>query len=187
MRAAIEIPRLGSLVLTHSWDGAIKGLKEWPADQRPPVGPPFFAFRVMVGIACIMLLIVVAGQVLRLRGRLWGSVWFLRLCQLAAPLGFIAVIAGWVTTEVGRQPWTVYGVLRTADSVSPSLTGANVAWSLAFYIVVYLIMFPTGIAFMAGLVRRGPQQPELESPVDQIESGRPHEPFETAARAAPQV
>jgi cytochrome d ubiquinol oxidase subunit I len=187
MRAAIEIPRLGSLVLTHSWDGAIKGLKEWPADQRPPVGPPFFAFRVMVGIACIMLLIVVAGQVLRLRGRLWGSVWFLRLCQLAAPLGFIAVIAGWVTTEVGRQPWTVYGVLRTADSVSPSLTGANVAWSLAFYIVVYLIMFPTGIAFMAGLVRRGPQQPELESPVDQIESGRPHEPFETAPRAAPQV
>ncbi|MFZ1152642.1 MAG: cytochrome ubiquinol oxidase subunit I [Xanthobacteraceae bacterium] len=187
MRAAIEIPRLGSLVLTHSWDGAIKGLKEWPADQRPPVGPPFFAFRVMVGIACIMLLIVVAGQVLRLRGRLWGSVWFLRLCQLAAPLGFIAVIAGWITTEVGRQPWTVYGVLRTADSVSPSLTGANVAWSLAFYVVVYLIMFPTGIAFMAGLVRRGPQQPEFESPVDQIESGRPHEPFETAARATLQV
>jgi cytochrome bd ubiquinol oxidase subunit I len=187
MRAAIEIPRLGSLVLTHSWNGAIKGLKEWPADQRPPVGPPFFAFRVMVGIACIMLLIVVAGQVLRLRSRLWGSVWFLRLCQLAAPLGFIAVIAGWITTEVGRQPWTVYGLLRTADSVSPSLTGANVAWSLAFYVVVYLIMFPTGIAFMAGLVRRGPQQPELESPVDQIESGRPHEPFETAARAAPQV
>jgi cytochrome d ubiquinol oxidase subunit I len=187
MRAAIEIPRLGSLVLTHTWDGAIKGLKEWPADQRPPVGPPFFAFRVMVGIACIMLLIVVAGQVLRLRGRLWGSVWFLRLCQFAAPLGFIAVIAGWVTTEVGRQPWTVYGVLRTADSVSPSLTGANVAWSLAFYVVVYLIMFPTGIAFMAGLVRRGPQQSELESPVDQVESGRPHEPFETAARAAPQV
>jgi cytochrome d ubiquinol oxidase subunit I len=187
MRAAIELPRLGSLVLTHSWDGAIKGLKEWPADQRPPVGPPFFAFRVMVGIACIMLLIVVAGQVQRLRGRLWDSVWFLRLCQFAAPLGFIAVIAGWITTEVGRQPWTVYGVLRTADSVSPSLTGANVAWSLAFYIVVYLIMFPTGIAFMASLVRRGPQQPELESPVDQIESGRPHEPFEIAARAAPRI
>src|SRR6266566_7356386 len=169
MRAAIEIPRLGSLVLTHAWDGAIKGLKEGPADQRPPVGPPFFAFRVMVGIACIMLLIVVAGQVLRLRGRLWGSAWFLRLCQLAAPLGFIAVIAGWVTTEVGRQPWTVYGVLRTADSVSPSLTGANVAWSLAFYVVVYLIMFPTGIAFMAGLVRRGPQRPDTEEPRVEIE------------------
>jgi cytochrome d ubiquinol oxidase subunit I len=133
-----------------------------------------------------MLLVVVAGQVLQLRRGLWESVWFLRLCQLTAPLGFIAVIAGWITTEVGRQPWTVYGVLRTADSVSPSLTGANVAWSLVFYIVVYLIMFPTGIAFMAGLVRRGPQQPDIEEPVT-IESGRPHEPFESAARAASQL
>ena len=75
-----------------------------------------------------------------------------------APIGFIAVVAGWTTTEVGRQPWTVYGLLRTADSVSPSLTGANVALSLALYVIVYLIMFPTGIAFMAGLVRRGPQE-----------------------------
>jgi len=185
MRNAIEIPRLGSLVLTHSWDGAIKGLKEWPADQRPPVGPPFFAFRVMVGIAVIMLLVVIAGQVLQLRGRLWDAAWYLRLCQWVAPLGFVAVIAGWITTEVGRQPWTVYGLLRTSDSVSPSLTGANVAWSLAFYIAVYLIMFPTGIAFMAGLVRRGPQQSELEDEVIEIEGGRPHQPFESAARAVP--
>src|SRR5262249_25525169 len=147
MRNAVEIPYLGSLILTHSWDRPIRGLKEWPPDQRPPVGPPFFAFRIMVGIGVIMLLVVIVGQVLQLRRRLWDSVWFLRLCQAVAPLGFIAVIAGWITTEVGRQPWTVYGVLRTADSVSPSLTGGNVAWSLAFYIVVYLIMFPTGIAF----------------------------------------
>src|SRR5262249_28957318 len=111
----------------------------------------------------IMLIVVIVGQVLQLRGRLWDSIWFLRLCQLTAPLGFFAVIAGWITTEVGRQPWTVDGVLRTADSVSPSLTGANVAWALAFYIIVYLIMFPTGIGFMASLVRRGPQQPELEN------------------------
>jgi cytochrome d ubiquinol oxidase subunit I len=186
MHDAIEIPYLGSLILTHSLSGTIKGLKEWPADQRPPVGPPFFAFRAMVGIGVIMLIVVVVGQALRLRNRLWDSVWFMRLCQLVAPLGFVAVIAGWVTTEVGRQPWTVYGVLRTADSVSPSLTGTNVAWSLVFYIVVYLIMFPTGIAFMAGLVRRGPQRPELEPAVEQIESGRPHQPFDSAARAAPQ-
>lgn len=187
MRDAIEIPYLGSLILTHSWNGAIKGLKEWPADQRPPVGPPFFAFRVMVGIGVIMLLVVIAGQALQLRGRLWDSVWFLRLCQFVAPLGFIAVIAGWITTEVGRQPWTVYGVMRTADSVSPSLTGANVAWSLALYIIVYLIMFPTGIALMAYLVRRGPQSREQETPLDQIEGGRPHEPFDSAARAAQQL
>ncbi len=182
MRDAIEIPDLGSLILTHSWNGAIKGLKEWPADERPPVAPPFFAFRIMVGIAFIMLFVVATGQVLRLRGRLWNSSWFLRLCEWAAPLGFIAVIAGWVTTEVGRQPWTVYGLLRTADSVSPSLSGTDVAVSFALYIVVYLIMFPTGIAFMAGLVRRGPEQ--MDSEPAAVESGRPHQPFDTAARAA---
>ena len=180
MRAAIEIPELGSLILTHSWNGAIKGLKEWPADQRPPVALPFFAFRIMVGIAFIMLFVAVVGQVLRWRGRLWDSVWFLRLVQAVAPLGFVAVLAGWITTEVGRQPWTVYGLLRTADSVSPSLTGADVALSLVLYIVVYLIMFPTGVAFMAGQVRRGPEQEE--APFESVESGGPNRPFEHAAR-----
>ncbi len=182
MRDRIQIPDLGSLILTHSWNGEVKGLKEWPPDERPPVGAPFFAFRVMVGIGFIMLFVAIVGQVLRWRDRLWDSVWFLRLCQWVAPLGFVAVVAGWTTTEVGRQPWTVYGLLRTADSVSPSLTGADVAISLAFYIVVYLIMFPTGIAFMAGLVRRGPQQ---EAEPERVESGRPNRPFENAARVMP--
>ena len=182
MRYAIELPDLGSLVLTHSWRGTIKGLKEWPPDQRPPVAPPFFAFRIMVGIGIIMLLIAAVGQFLKLRGKLWDSAWFLGLLPWAAPLGFVAVIAGWITTEVGRQPWTVYGLLRTTDSVSPSLTGANVALSLALYVVVYLIMFPTGIAFMAGLVRRGPQTQEPEA--EAVQSGLPARPFENAARAA---
>jgi cytochrome d ubiquinol oxidase subunit I len=181
MRYAIEIPDLGSLILTHSWTGVIKGLKEWPADQRPPVGPPFFAFRAMVGLGGLMLLVVVVGQILQLRGRLWQSRWFLLLCTIVAPAGFLAVLAGWITSEVGRQPWTVYGLLRTADSVSPSLTGTDVAISLALYIIVYLIMFPTGIAFMAGLVRRGPEG--ADAPAATIESGRPNRPFENAARA----
>jgi cytochrome bd ubiquinol oxidase subunit I len=181
MRYAIDVPYLGSIILTHSLDGAIKGLKEWPADQRPPVGPPFFAFRIMVGIGLLMLLIAIVGQALRLRGRLWDARWFLWLCQWAAPLGFIAVLAGWITTEVGRQPWTVYGLLRTADSVSPSLTGADVALSLTLYIVVYLIMFPTGVAFMAAFVRHGPQEQTMQP--DIVESGRPGRPFENAARA----
>ena len=185
MHDAIEIPRLGSLILTHSWNGTIKGLKEWPANDRPPVALPFFAFRAMVGIGVIMLLMAVAGQVLRLRGRLWDAVWFLRLAQWVAPLGFVAVISGWIVTEVGRQPWTVYGLVRTADSVSPSLSGANVAWSLALYVIVYLVMFPTGIAFMAGLVRRGPQVEE--QPAELIESGRPNRPFAEAARTASNV
>ncbi|HEX5509881.1 MAG TPA: cytochrome ubiquinol oxidase subunit I [Pseudolabrys sp.] len=182
MHDRIQIPDLGSLILTHSWNGEVKGLKEWPPDERPPVGPPFFAFRVMVGIGFIMLFVAIIGQILRWRDRLWDSVWFMRLCQWVAPLGFVAVVAGWTTTEVGRQPWTVYGLLRTADSVSPSLTGTDVAISLAFYIVVYLIMFPTGIAFMAGLVRRGPQQ---QAEPERVESGRPNRPFENAARAVP--
>jgi cytochrome bd ubiquinol oxidase subunit I len=179
MHYPIEIPNLGSLILTHTSDGAVKGLNEWPADERPPVALPFFAFRIMVGIGFFMLFVAIAGQILQRRGRLWNSVWFLRLCQWVAPLGFIAVIAGWIVTEVGRQPWTVYGLMRTVDSVSPSLTGTDVALSLAFYIVVYLIMFPTGIAFMAGLARRGPQ-PHAAS--HRVESGLPSGPFDKVAR-----
>ena len=132
----------------------------------------------MVGIAFIMLAVVVVGQILRRGGRVYRTEWFLRLCQWVAPLGFIAVISGWTTTEVGRQPWTVYGLLRTADSVSPSLTGTDVAISLAFYVVVYLVMFPTGIAFMARLVRDGVQDANLEPA--EVESGLPELPFETA-------
>ena len=169
------------MILTHSWNGEIRGLKQWPRDQRPPVAAPFYCFRIMVGIGIIMLVVVIIGQILQFTRRLFDSVWFLRLCQAMAPLGFFVVIAGWITTEVGRQPWTVYGVMRTADSVSPSLTGTDVVVSLALYVIVYLIMFPTGIAFMAGLVRRGPQEPSLEPEL--IESGRPHQPFENAARA----
>ena len=180
MRYALEIPDLGSLILTHSWDGVIKGLKEWPAGERPPVAFPFYGFRVMVAIGLIMLAVAIAGQVLLRSGeRIYRSNWFLRLCQWMMPLGFIAVIAGWITTEVGRQPWTVYGLMRTSDSVSPSLTGSDVAISLAFYVVVYLIMFPTGIAFMTGLVRRGPQDTTAEAAA--VEGGRPDRPFRQAA------
>lgn len=181
MHYALEVPHLGSLILAHDWDGKIRGLKEWPADERAPVALPFYAFRIMVGIAVIMLFVVIAGQILWWRHRLWESVWFLRLCQWTAPLGFIAVVAGWTTTEVGRQPWTVYGLLRTADSVSPSLTGTDVAISLALYMIVYLIMFPTGIAFMARLVRSGPQP---QAATDRVESGLPSGPFESASRTA---
>jgi cytochrome d ubiquinol oxidase subunit I len=118
-RYEIAVPDLGSLILTHELNGTIHGLKDWPADQRPPVAIPFFAFRVMVGLGMIMLATALASLWLRARGRLFDADWFLRLCTLVSPLGFVAVLAGWVTTEVGRQPWTVYGLPRTADSVSP--------------------------------------------------------------------
>jgi cytochrome d ubiquinol oxidase subunit I len=93
-------------------------------------------------------------------------------CQMVAPLGFVAVVAGWTTTEVGRQPWTVYGLLRTADSVSPSLTGTDVMISLAGYIAAYLIMFPAGLLLMVRLVRRGPVGSVTDD--SPVESGRPN-------------
>ena len=171
---AIEIPLAGSLILTHDPNGTVRGLKEWPPDQRPPVAITFFAFRIMLAIVFAMLAIVVASWWLRARGRLFETRWFLRCCEIAGPFGFVAVLAGWVTTEVGRQPWTVYGLMRTADSVSPSLTGGDVLISLIGYVVVYLLIFPFGVALMARLVRRGPTDPTLEP--GPVESGRPQRP-----------
>ncbi len=177
----LAIPDLGSLILTHDPNGTVKGLKDFPADQRPPVAVPFFAFRIMVGIGLVMLAIVVISWWLRFRDALFDTGWFLQICTLASPLGFLAVIAGWATTEVGRQPWTVYGLLRTADSVSPSLTGADVVVSLAAYSVVYIVMFAAGVALMVRVARRGPAEPETEP--DVIESGRPQGPVEALPRA----
>jgi cytochrome bd ubiquinol oxidase subunit I len=176
---AIDIPYLGSLILTHSLNGGIKGLKQWPADERPPVWPVFFAFRVMVGIGLVMLMVVSLGWFLRIRGRLFETGWFLRLCQWTAPLGFVAVLAGWVTTEVGRQPWTVYGLMRTAQSVSPSLTGFDVLLSLLAYVAIYLLMFPAGLAVMASLVRQGPAG-DVGTRIP-VEGLRPQAPFSSTA------
>jgi cytochrome d ubiquinol oxidase subunit I len=175
-RYEIAVPDLGSLILTHDLNGTVRGLKDWPADERPPVAIPFFAFRVMVGLGLIMLATVIASLWLRRRGRLFDSEWFLRLCMLVSPLGFVAVLAGWITTEVGRQPWTVYGLLRTANSVSPSLAGRDVVASLIGYAIVYLVMFPSGVALMARFVRAGPSEAATEP--EPIESGRPARPVE---------
>ena len=176
---AIEVPWVGSLILTHDLDGQVKGLKDFPTDQRPPVAIPFFAFRIMVGCAGLMLGLVLFGGWLRWRGRLFETPLFLRLAQFAAPLGFIAVIAGWCVTEVGRQPWTVYGLLRTAHSVSPSLTGYNVALSLASYMLVYLLIYPWGVMLMLRIVRQGPGHVAEQVPI--IEAGRPQAPVLSGA------
>jgi len=172
-RYAVDVPYLGSLILTHSLDGTVRGLKEFPVDQRAPVAIVFFAFRIMVGVGLLMLALVAVGWVLRRRGRLFESDWYLRACQLAIPLGFIAVLAGWTTTEVGRQPWTVYGLLRTADSVTPSLPAHDVLLSLLLYAVAYLVIYPTGFLFMLRLVRKGPEETLALAPV---QAGRPESP-----------
>src|ERR1019366_10761309 len=140
--AAIEVPLLGSLILTHDVNGVVPGLKDFPAQDRAPVIVPFFAFRIMVGLGLLMLALVALGWALRIAGRLFSSDWFLKTLVWAGPIGFLAVLAGWTTTEVGRQPWTVYGLLRTAESVTPSLTGGDVLISLLGYGLVYLVIYP---------------------------------------------
>src|SRR6266853_3535592 len=173
-RYAVDPPSLGSMILTHDVHGNVRGLKEWAPEERPPVAITFFAFRVMVGIGLLMLALVIVSWWMRAGRRLYDSVWFLRCCQAATPLGFIAVLAGWTTTEVGRQPWTVFGIMRTADSVSPSLTGQDVLISLIGYAIVYLIIFPFGLVLMGRLVRIGPLGIGLQP--EPVESGRPDLP-----------
>lgn len=153
----VAIPGLGSLVLTHEWDGEVRGLKSFPVDERPDPVIPFFSFRIMVGIGFIMIALGLTGAVLWLMGRLYTTRWFLRAMVLASPLGFIAVLAGWFVAEVGRQPWVVYGVLRTADAVSP-VPGGSVLTSIILFVIVYGIVFGAGIFYMGQLVRRGPEQ-----------------------------
>jgi len=176
----VSIPDLGSVILTHDVNGEVHGLKDFPPQDRPPVAFPFFGFRIMLLCWGVMMLVVVLSWWLRIRDRLYDADWYHRLCTLAAPVGFVAVIAGWVTTEVGRQPWTVYGQLRTADSVSPSLTGVDVGISLLGYTVVYVVMFSAGIAMMMRVFRDGPVAADMPGI---IASGRPEGPV----RAMPQA
>ena len=155
----IAIPRLGSLILTHSLDGEIQPLKAVPPSERPPVAPVFFGFRVMVGLGVLMIFIAVAGLWLRWRGTLYQSRWFLRLCSVMAPSGVIAVLAGWYVVEVGRQPWLVQGLVRTMDVVSP-LPAERVALSLSLFVLTYSLLFGVYLYFMRKLIRKGP--PPLE-------------------------
>jgi cytochrome d ubiquinol oxidase subunit I len=155
-RFEVGIPALGSVIIAHDADGVIKGLKEWKPEDRPPVALPFFSFRLMVGIGLVLLALVVCSWWIWWRGELASSRWFLKLCELASPLGFVAVIAGWVTTETGRQPWVVYGLMRTRDAVTPSLTGADVLTSLVIYVIAYIAIFGAGGYFMVRFLRVGP-------------------------------
>lgn len=170
-RHEIAIPWAGSLILTHELNGAVQGLKDFPPEDRPPVAIVFWSFRIMLAIGFLMLFIGFCGIWLYRRGELYTTSWFLRLCTLTTPIGFIAVISGWVTAEVGRQPYVVYGLMRTADALSP-IDGASVAASFAGFMAVYLIVFGSGIYYLLKVVRKGPAaQPPRKDTV-----------FETPAR-----
>ena len=173
-RWAIEVPYLGSLILTHKLDGTVRGLKEWPREDRPPAAIVFWSFRVMVGIGMLMMLVVVLANWLRWNSRLYDTVWFLRVCEACLPLGFVAVIAGWITTEVGRQPWVIYGLMRTKDAVTPSLAGSDVLVSLIIYMIVYLVVYPVTLYYMIGLVRAGPEiEEEPDRPIEGLQRPLP--------------
>lgn len=152
---AIEIPHLASLYLTHSWNGEVQGLKAVPANERPYVPLVFFAFRIMVGVGLILLVTAVLGALLRWQGRLYDTGWFLVLSMATGPLGFIGVLAGWTTTETGRQPWIVYGQLRTADAIAPVSSHA-VATSLIIFIVLYHVLLLVFLWFAGKVALRGP-------------------------------
>ncbi len=162
----ISIPLMGSVILTHSTDGVIKGLKSFAPQDRPPVMVVFWAFRVMVGLGVLMLLFGVTSLVLRRGGRIYTNRWLQRAAVALAPAGFLAILAGWTVTEVGRQPFTVYGLLRTVDSVSPiGLPG--VATSLAAFAVVYFLVFGAGLYYLLVMVSRPPMAGETGPSPDQ--------------------
>jgi cytochrome d ubiquinol oxidase subunit I len=152
---ALEIPKLGSLILTHKLDGAVQGLKEWAKQDRPPAIIPFFSFRIMVGIGFLMLGLGLWSLVSRWRKDLYTSTWLHRAAVVMGPSGFVAVLAGWYTTEVGRQPYTIYGLMRTSDSLSP-VEAPAVGTSLLAFIIVYFLVFGAGVFYLLRLMRREP-------------------------------
>jgi cytochrome d ubiquinol oxidase subunit I len=153
----IGIPGLGSLLITHALEGEIQGLEEFAPADRPPVFIVFWSFRIMVAIGFLMAFTGLFGAYLLWRRRLYTTRWFLRLSTFMIPSGFIAVLMGWVTAEVGRQPYVVYGLMRTADATSPAVPGGSVATSLALFFIVYGVVFTAGTYYIVRLLQRGPE------------------------------
>ena len=153
---AISIPILGSLIASTSFTSKEVGLTDFAPQDRPPVLIPFFAFRIMVGCGLIMLLLAWVGTYQSIKGRIERNLVLLWCIFLSFPLPHIAILTGWFTAEVGRQPWTVYGVLRTADALTPSLTAREATVSLIVFCAVYLFIFAFGVLYIYRLLRTGP-------------------------------
>ncbi len=166
MRYAIEIPKLSSLILKHDLNASLAGLDTIPMDKQPPVAIVFWSFRVMVATGFAMLTIGLLSLLLRWRGQLYTPGLFHRLSILMGPSGFVAVLAGWITTEVGRQPYTVYGHLLTSQSVSP-VFGPAVATSLGVFVVVYFVLFGAGTVYILRLMGKPAVSYERDIPHDE--------------------
>jgi cytochrome d ubiquinol oxidase subunit I len=160
---ALEIPRLGGLILTHSSEGVVQGLKAWPAEDRPYAPLIFWTFRVMMAIGFAMLGLGLWSLAERWRGRLHEARWLHRAALAMGPSGIVAILAGWITTEVGRQPWTVYGLLRTVHSVS-AIDAAAVGASLMAFVLVYVAIFGAGSFYILRLMNHPPHVGETGLP-----------------------
>jgi cytochrome d ubiquinol oxidase subunit I len=180
-RAEIAIPHLGSMILTHKWDGRFAGLKDFPRNQRPPVTSIFFAFRVMVAVGMTLIAIGLSGAVLWWRKKLFTTKWYLHIVARAWWLGFIAILAGWLTTESGRQPYVVYGILRTADALSP-VSSAVIATSLTLFVLVYCVVFSIGIFYIHRLIWNGPKGAAVKPTA--LPEGLPNRPLSVADHPA---
>lgn len=163
----VGIPNLGSLILTHSLDGTVKGLKEYQPQDRPNALIVFWSFRVMVGLGMLMVALSLIALWLRKKQRLYTSHWFHRFATVMGPTGYIALLAGWVTTEVGRQPWVVYGIIRTQDGLSYTVSADQVGITLIIFVLVYAVVFGSGIYYMLKVIRKGPEivYSDLSEPV----------------------
>ena len=159
IHSAIAIPKLGSLILRHSLDGRIDGLDQWDRELWPNVEVLFWSFRVMLAIGFLMAFTGAVSLYLRWRHKLFDAPRFWRWSIVMGPMGFVAIIAGWITTEVGRQPFTVYGFLRTAESVSP-ISAEGVASSLIAFIVIYFLVFGAGTFYLLRLMAKKPDPDE---------------------------
>lgn len=165
-RAALKIPKVGSLILTHELNGEVQGLKDWPREEWPNVPVVFWSFRVMVGLGGLMVFVGAISLWLRYRKTLFDSKRFHRFCVAMGPSGLVALLAGWVVTEVGRQPYTVYGLLRTAESASP-IGAPALGASLAAFVVTYCFVFGAGIYYLFRTMALAPAtgtHPPLDAP-----------------------
>lgn len=190
---AVQIPKASSLILKHDLNAPLAGLDSIPDAEEPPVAIVFWSFRIMVGLGVLMAALGLTALVARARRRLYDWPFVHRWALLMGPAGFVAVIAGWVTTEAGRQPYTVYGLLRTADSVSP-LAAPAVGTSLLAFVIVYFAVFGVGAWYILRLMHHAPQphEPDISeapirtagiTPASQIERGaRPGADLEEGAR-----
>lgn len=174
----IKVPVLGSLIASMSFTSKEVGLTDFPPQDRPPVIIPFFTFRIMVGCGLIMLAVAWLGSYLSIKGRIAQSRFFLWLVFLSFPLPFIAILSGWYTAEVGRQPWAVYGILRTADAVTPFLTAREAASSLVVFCAISTFIFAFGIFYIYRLLRAGPAGYLIEPP----SAAHPKRPMSLADR-----